>query len=85
MQNNTKVTLSFLDKLLSAFSFLFNITKLQYYIKKLNKYNKSIENASYIVFLGKCNFVICNFEWRVISCRSSKMLSCNSVLHFSSA
>jgi len=85
MQSNTKITLSFLDKLLSALCFLFNITILQYYFKKLNKYKKSICNASYIVFLGVCNIVICNFEWKVISCQSSNLQRCNSVLHFSSA
>jgi hypothetical protein len=85
MQSNRKITLGFLGKLLSALVFLINITILQYYIKKLNKYKNSICNASYIVFQRKCNFVICNIGWKVISCQPSKMRSCDSVLHFSSA
>jgi hypothetical protein len=85
MQNYIYVTSSFLGKLLSALVFLFNITILQYYFKKLNKYKNRICNASYIVFQRKCNFVICNIGWKVISCQPSKMRSCNSVLHFSSA
>lgn len=85
MQNYIYVTLSYLGKLLSALVFLVNITILQYYFNKLNIYKNSICNASYIVFQGVCNIVICNFEWKVISCQSSKMRSCNSVLHFSSA
>jgi hypothetical protein len=85
MQNYIYVTSSFLGKLLSALVFLINITILQYYIKKLYKYKNSICNASYIVFQRKCNFVICNIGWKVISCQPSKMRSCNSVLHFSSA
>jgi len=85
MQNYTYVTLSYLGKLLSALVFLVNITILQYYFNKLNIYRNRISNASYIVFQGVCNIVICNFRWKVISCQSSKMRSCNSVLHFSSA
>ena len=85
MQNYIYVTSSILGKLLSALVFLFNITILQYYFNKLNKYRNSISNASYIVFQGVCNIVICNFGWKVISCQSSKMRRCNSVLHFSSA
>jgi hypothetical protein len=85
MQNYIYVTLSFLGKLLSALVFLFNITILQYYFNKLNIYKKSICNASYIVFQGVCNIVICNIGWKVISCQPSNLHSCKSVLHFSSA
>jgi hypothetical protein len=85
MQNYIHVTLSILGKLLSALVFLFNITILQYYFNKLNIYKNSICNASYIVFQGVCNIVICNFGWKVISCQTSNLHSCKSVLHFSSA